>query len=221
METKNTLKDIGFWALIVIGIGLVVGGMIYLISRQQTSSNENPPTIETAMAVDDWVLGNRDAKVVITEYSDLQCPACGYYHPVLKDLMKEFGDRVALVYRHFPLSIHPYANTMAYAADAAGKQGKFWEMHDLIFESQNEWTNDSAGAVEDRIFRFAETLKLNIEQFKKDFESNDLRNNAERHVVGNSKTNLYYTPTFFLNGKLIENPKSYDEFRNVILEALK
>jgi protein-disulfide isomerase len=78
----------------------------------------------------------------LIEYSDFQCPACGFYFPLLKKLEEEFGENIAIVYRHFPLSsVHPNAKFAAYAAEAAGKQGKFWEMHDLIFTNQSEWSD--------------------------------------------------------------------------------
>ncbi len=88
----------------------------------------------------DWVRGDRKSKVVITEYSDFQRPACGAYFPIVEQAHDEFGDKIAFVYRHFPLvNLHPYAEPMARAAEAAGKQGKFFEMYSLIFTNQTKW----------------------------------------------------------------------------------
>ncbi len=90
----------------------------------------------------DWVRGDKTSKVVVTEYSDFQCPACGAYYPMVEQINKELGDKIAFVYRHFPLvNIHQFAEPMARAAEAAGKQGKFWEMYSLIFTNQSKWAH--------------------------------------------------------------------------------
>ena len=161
---KKVIRQIASWFSVIAGIGLIVGGMIYLISRQGPSSPGGPVAIEITIASDDWVKGNKDAKVVLIEYSDFQCPACALYYPVLNKFSEEFGDRLAIVYRHFPLPQHQHAKSMAYAAEAAGKQGKFWEMHDMIFDNQRSWTNQRN--VKDTVLGYAKTLGLNIEQFE-------------------------------------------------------
>jgi protein-disulfide isomerase len=112
-----------------------------LAGKPVVPSTEGNATIPNIVAQDDWVKGNKDSKVIVVEYSDFQCPACAAYFPMVEQVMDEYKDKVAFVYRHFPLtSIHPHAEPMARAAEAAGKQGKFWEMYELIFKNQNAWS---------------------------------------------------------------------------------
>lgn len=217
MEHKPR-KQIIFWTAIIIGIGLVVAGMIWLVSLQAAKPASSNITIENTIASDDWVKGNRNAKVVLVEYSDFQCPACALYSPLLNTLSDEFGDRLAFVYRHFPLPSHKNSKPMVYVAEAAGMQGKFWEMSDLIFEGQTEWAVEND--VKNTVVSYAESLGLSVDQFVKDFDSSELRKRLDENFRKNDRIGITYTPTFFLNGKRISNPKSYAEFKNIIAEAI-
>lgn len=112
-----------------------------LAGKPVVPSVDGNVTIPNTITADDWVKGKKDSKVVLVEYSDFQCPACAAYFPMVEQVMDEYKDKVAFVYRHFPLiSIHPYAEPMARASEAAGKQGKFWEMYQLIFKNQTAWS---------------------------------------------------------------------------------
>lgn len=112
-----------------------------LAGKPVVPSTEGNATIPNVVTADDWVKGKKDSQVILVEYSDFQCPACAAYFPMIERVMDEYKDRVAFVYRHFPLTgIHPYAETMARASEAAGKQGKFWEMYQLIFKNQSVWS---------------------------------------------------------------------------------
>lgn len=104
-------------------------------------ASDGETKIPNTINSDDWIQGNKDSKIVLIEYSDFQCPACASYFPITKKLTEEFSDKIVFVYRHYPLvNIHPYAEPMARAAEAAGKQGKFWEMYELIFANQATWS---------------------------------------------------------------------------------
>ncbi len=201
----------------LIAIVVVVGG-VFLIASSGGASIE-PPFEKGVLHPLDNVKGSREAKVVLMEYSDFQCPACRTYYPVLRQLTTEFGDEVAFVYRHFPLTtIHPNAEFAARAAEAAGKQGKFWEMHDLLFEKQNEWASEADIAT---IFqKYAELLGLNVEQFNIDWRSKEIKNLVSAERVHALKSGLQGTPTFFVNGVQIQNPNSIDEFRSIIKSAI-
>lgn len=168
----------------------------------------------------DHVKGNASSTVVLMEYSDFQCPACRSYYPIMRQLTQEFGDRVAFVYRHFPLTtLHRNAEFAARVAEAAGKQGKFWEMHDLLFEKQNEWANlaDPYPAFES----YATLLDLSISQFKTDWTSKEVKDLVKAEITHALKSGLQGTPSFFINAKQIENPKSAEEFRVFIKQALE
>jgi len=172
------------------------------------------------IAQNDWVKGNKNAQVVIIEYSDFECPACAVYAPVAKKLFeeKELKNRFALVYRHFPLQQHLAAVPAAYAAEAAGKQGKFWEMHDMLFEKQEEWSK--ASDVKKTFLAYARALKLNEEQFVKDSESSPTRERVQNDLNIGNRLQINATPTFFVNGEQIQNPSSYEEFKKIISAAL-
>lgn len=168
----------------------------------------------------DNVKGNASSSVVFVEYSDFQCPACRSYYPMMRQLTTEFGDRVAFIYRHFPLSgIHPNAEPAAWAAQAAARQGKFWEMHDLLFEKQNEWS-DKADILP-LLESYASLLGLSGEQFRTDISSREIRDFVNAQEFNALKIGLTSTPTFFVNGIQIKNPTSIETFRTVLNEALR
>ena len=143
----------------------------------------------------DHAQGNLEADLVIVEYGDYQCPYCGAAYPVLKELMKEFGSQIKFVFRNFPLSeMHKYARPAAIAAEAANLQGKFWEMHDAIYENQRDLN-------ENLIMKLAEQLKLNIPQFEKDLESTELADKVDSDFESGIISGVNGTPSFFVNGK--------------------
>jgi len=215
-KLKRLYRRIALWLLAALVVGCGIFGMVKLASRP---ANQTGLAITVdAVNAEDWVKGNRDAKVVLIEYSDFQCPACAFYYPLLKRISEEFGDKLAIVYRHFPLPQHQNAKSAAYAAEAAGRQEKFWEMHNLIFENQKDWKDKRSA---DEIFiNYAQTLNLNLDQFKTDFASKEIRKKVENAYNNAVRLGLNSTPTFFLNGKKITNPRNYEDFRNIILQAI-
>lgn len=208
--------------IILGGIGLVVvsaAGIILLATKGGSALRQSAALVD-AVADYDWASGPRTAPVTLVEYSDFQCPACGAYYPVLKELMKEYDGRIRFVYRHFPLrAIHAHADFAARAAEAAGKQGKFWEMEALLFEHQRDWA-ESANA-EGLITEYAVSLGLDRGRFESDVNSREVSQKVEKDFQGGLASGVNATPTFFLNGKKLENPKSYDEFRNTITAELE
>jgi len=210
--TSNNLKSfIWIGLLVVIFVALMVWGV--------ETSGINPPFDINKIHPLDYVKGNASSTVLLVEYSDFQCPACRSYYFATKQLNVEFGDKVAFVYRHFPLnSIHRNAEPAAMAAEAARKQGKFWEMHDLLFEKQAEWSN--IADIETIFESYAKLLNLSVEQFRSDFRSSDTRNFVRAQGANAMKLKLQGTPTFFVNGKQIENPSSIETFRTIIKNAI-
>jgi protein-disulfide isomerase len=185
-----------------------------------TKGAEIKPSFEVGVIHQlDNIKGNPEAKIIITEYSDFQCPACRTYYFLTKELMVEFGDEVAFVYRHFPLTqIHANAEFAARASEAAGKQGKFWEMHDILFEKQSEWSNvaDIAPLFES----YAKLIDISVEQFRSDWQSREIKDLVRAQKTSAIKLDLPGTPSFFINNKQIENPGS-EAFRSIIKEALQ
>lgn len=162
----------------------------------------------------DWVKGNKKAKAALIEYSDFQCPACAAYQPIVKKLSETYGNRIAIVYRHFPLPQHKNAEKAAYAAEAAGRQDKFWEMHDLIFKNQEDWS-ESPDA-EKLFLAYAKELKLNENQFNKDVKSETVKQKIADNLVSGQKLSVNATPTFFLNGEKLENISNFENFKKLI-----
>ena len=207
---------------IVIGVGTAVVAALFAWNwflNKGTAGDALQDAASILTITDtDWTKGNPDASVVLIEYSDFECPACAAYYPVVKRLVEEYGDRVMFVYRHFPLTnIHHEALSAAFAAEAAGAQGKFWEMHDMLFERQGEWAG-TANATE-VLFVFAEELSLDMERFANDTDDKTILNNIERSYKDGFSIGVNGTPTFFLNGTRITNPQSYEAFKTVVESA--
>lgn len=152
-------------------------------------------SLKPSVNSNDHIQGNANSELVIVEYGDYQCPYCGAAYPVLKELMKEFGNQVQFVFRNFPLSeMHQYARPAALAAEAANVQGKFWEMHDAIYENQQQLN-------ENLLTEIAEKLNLNMTQFKEDLQSSKLAEKVDSDFESGVISGVNGTPSFFVNGK--------------------
>jgi protein-disulfide isomerase len=142
----------------------------------------------------DQTQGNDQAKIKIVEYGDFQCPHCSKAHNVIKEIQSSFGDQILFVFRNFPLQeSHRYANIAAQAAEAAGMQDKFWEMHDAILENQEQLN-------EDFLDNLAEKLGLDMEQFERDLNSEEITNKVEDDFESGVRSGVNGTPSFFVNG---------------------
>ena len=169
---------------------------------------------------DATIAGNFEkGKAVLVEYADFQCPACGLYYPLVKQLKEEFGDKMELTYKHFPLrSIHKNADLAARASEAALLQGKFWEMHSMLYEKQSEWSNsDQALSL---FTAYAMSIGIDRTRFMADVESDVVKDKVNRDYQDGLGLRVNGTPTFFLNGKKIINPRSYDEFKKLIQDQI-
>ena len=153
-----------------------------------------PGKLTPPVSKSDHVLGSPDAMVELVEFGDYQCPHCGAAHPMLKQIRKTFGKKLRFVFRHFPLSnVHEYALPAALAAEAAAKQHKFWEMHDMIYEHQAQLNGYA-------LLDFALELRLNIPLFKMDMQDPLLAEKVERDFESGVRSGVNGTPSFFING---------------------
>ncbi|PIR44083.1 disulfide bond formation protein DsbA [Candidatus Wolfebacteria bacterium CG10_big_fil_rev_8_21_14_0_10_31_9] len=202
------------WGLIILGIaGIVLA--IFAIVTNNSGTQSNPANLITPVSDLDWVRGVKDAKVVLVEYSDFQCPACAYYYFQVKKLETDFNGKLKVVYRYFPLEqIHKYARLSARVAESAGKQGKFWEMHDLLFNNQEAWTNSPDATP--LFASYANELNLDMNKFVQDINSFDIDNKINSDYEDGAKQGILGTPTFFVNGKKMGNIGSYEEFKKII-----
>jgi len=215
-KSGSNKKNLKFFVWIIILAVLAFAGY-KLFTSASASSESILATIE--LKETDNIKGNKEASVTLIEYGDFQCPACANYYPLLKDLNKDFPDDLKIVYRHFPLiQVHKNALSAAKASEAASKQGKFWEMHNLLFEKQEEWAED--GNAKDKFMSYAESLGLDIELFKSDFDSKQVQDRISDDMASGNNLKVNATPTFFLNGNKV-SPRSYDEFKNLVDREIK
>lgn len=199
---------------ILIIVAIIIGVAAFLFLTQPAEDTEQgTPSNHT--------VGANAEKVTLVEYGDFQCPACGSYFPILKQVKEAYGDRITFQFRHFPLeSIHVNARAGSRAAEAAGLQGKFWEMHDVLFERQASWqdTSDPVSTFE----AYAQEIGVaDMDKFREDYRSSAV--NAVINADLNEGRNLGVssTPTFILNGeKLDDNPPSSLEAFKALIDPL-
>ena len=197
------------FSAVVIGL---LGGLI--IWTRATNPTTDVSKIDNnsilAASVDsgniaDHVKGNKESKVLLVEYGDFQCPGCGSANPSVSTLMEEYGDRVALVFRNFPLtSIHPNAKVAAAAAESAGLQGKYWEMHDFLYQNQSAWSSLDANKRTNAFVSYASQLGLDTAKFTEGLTNPDVSKKISFDVALGKQNSVNSTPTFFLNGKLLD-----------------
>ena len=200
----------------IIGILVVVG----IIAGATMLSNKNEPA--TTASQSNNISGKVDAKVTLTEYGDFQCPACGAFEPIVAQVKEEFKDQLKFEFKHFPLvQIHPNATAAHRAAQAAANQGKFWEMHDAIYANQQSWSN--ASGVQSIFEQYARSLELDMDKYLSDANSSETLAVINADVTGGKALGISSTPTFLINGKIIEDPTSINTiegFRSVIQQAV-
>lgn len=203
-----------FWIILTVVIVAMIG--VFIVTKKDTPkvTIEGDPRKVSKI---DHVRGAENAAVTLIEYADFQCPGCGSYYPILKSLEQTYEGKVRFVFRHFPLTqIHPNAFAASRAAEAAGKQNKFFEMHDKLFETQQAWGQTTTN--QQSLFEgYAKELGLDIVKFKADYVSGETADRINLDVTTGQETfGVNSTPTFILNGNKISNPKDIDSFKKVI-----
>jgi protein-disulfide isomerase len=194
---------------------LLVFGLEHLASQDETVSSASTQVTDA----DTKVQGNKDAAVTLLEYSDFQCPACATYEPLVQKLHEEFPDTLKIVYRYFPLTtIHKNAMISAKAAEAAHRQGKFWEMHDQLFSHQEDWAQ--LGDPTAKFQEYATTVGLNIDQFNTDMKDSSIGDAVKSDQDMGTAASIPGTPTFFLNGTKLAGPQNYEEFKKLVEDEL-
>ncbi|MGM0506612.1 MAG: DsbA family protein [Bacteroidota bacterium] len=198
---NKTLQK-GAWVAFIV----VVVGVLSYAFRSGDSTEPSAPTESTAI--------ENPQPVEILKYSDYQCPACKVYVPLENELKREFGELVTIEYRHFPLGGHAHAELAARVVEAATEQGEREAMHDRIFEEQENWSDGDAP----ELFReYANDLGLDMEQFEEDLNSEEIRERVERQRAEGERRQVQATPTYFINGRrLQQNPQSYEQFRSIV-----
>jgi protein-disulfide isomerase len=213
LNKKSSFKRALIWIGVVILIALSIWGLVKI--AKPPSINQQTGNL-SAVSTTDWVEGNKDSTNILIEYGDFQCPACGAYYPLVNQLVKDQGQNFKFVFRNFPLQQHQNAKPAAYAAGAAGKQGKFWEMYGMLFENQNNWSN--LGDATDTFVGYARSIGLNVDQFNTDRVSADVKDKVQSDSQSGLDALVNATPSFFYNGTKVQ-PGSYDEFVQLVKQA--
>lgn len=190
------------WVIIGVIAVALFGGAIWYASISAEKNNEGIEVIE-------HIKGNAEATVVLTEYSDLQCPACAAFVPAVKEVTDTYGDSLRFEYKHFPLPTHRFAVQAAVAAEAAGQQDKFFEYHDLLFENQPTWSQSAAP--QPFFLQYAEELGLDIDLFRRHMNSSLLREQVQTQFAEGRALGVTGTPSFFLNGERMQI-QTYQDF---------
>ncbi len=210
--------------MVIVGAIIVAGIIAIYLSRQGTAAETTSAAGNsiTPLASADGsgrIRGAADAPLTLVEYGDYQCPTCGQYHPIVSELLSRYHGKLKLEFHHFPLvQMHPHAMAAALAAESAGDQGKFWEMNDLLFEHQNDWSrNPNAEGI---FLQYALQLGLDSNRFMQAMRSPDTQARVLADVTRGNKI-VQGTPTFILNGQVMPDLPNLEEFSARIAGQLK
>jgi protein-disulfide isomerase len=210
---------IAFFALVAIVFGNKQE--VNLAAQAQPTADapqaQAAPTEEPAAAAvpaidgDDYVFGNKNADVVIIEYTDFECPFCARHFETAQQIKKEYGNKIAFVTRHFPLSFHPSAQKAAEASECAGDQGKFWEMYEELFAL------NTAGTMSVAEFKAsAKSLGLNTSKFNKCLDNGTFAEKVKSQQAGGGLAGVSGTPATFINGQFISGALPFENFKSII-----
>lgn len=204
IRRKSRMTKMYVWS----GIGIAVIAAVWFVFQAQGGGT-------TTVAPDnDPFVGGANASVVVTEYSDFQCPACKAAQPVVKQVIDAYGDKIKFVYSNFPLSIHQNSQQSARAGECAFDQGKFWEYHDKLFDEQENWSNLSDP--KETFVGYARDLGLNEATFISCYDGTDAKNRVEHDLQEGNAAHINSTPTFVINGQKISGAQPFDKFKSII-----
>jgi len=172
-------------------------------------------SLKSPVTVEDHAQGNLEAPILLVEYGDYECPHCGHAHPIVKQIQKKFGKQLAFVFRNFPLNeIHPNAEAAAESAEFAGTHQRFWEMHDAIFENQENLAPEL-------LIELAETLKLSAEELERSLEAGTFTARVKKDFMSGVRSGVNGTPTFFINGVRHDGSFEFGELAQAVQSHLK
>ncbi|HLE48937.1 MAG TPA: thioredoxin domain-containing protein [Patescibacteria group bacterium] len=218
-ETIKQTNSQKIQKLFFIAVGIVIVGFLGFKAYSYFSAPvETVSQSLYSISGTDWVRGNQDAQVTIIEYGDFECPACAIFSELVNDVYEKYKDKAKFTFRHFPLPQHTKAMIGSRAAEAAGRQGKFWDMHDFLFSHQEEWVKDSNS--KDKVYEYARQMGLDMDKFDRDYNSDEVKNKIEADSNGGYQLRVNATPTFFVNGKKLDNIRGREDFYQVVEKEL-
>src|SRR6184192_4272382 len=204
--------------VIVLAVAVAAGAAVYL-SRQPDQPEDSAVPTHADIKGGGHIRGPVNASLTLVEFGDYQCPSCGAYHPLVKEILNRYPQKLRLEFHHFPLvSIHPNSMMASMAAEAAGEQGHYWEMHDALFEHQREWS-DSPNA-EPIFVALASRFGLDTNRFMQGLRSPQLQDRILRDVEQGQNAKVDAVPTFFINGERVHIKLSMEDFVQVIQARL-
>ena len=199
------------WIIVAVLCTAVLGGLVWLSrSAQVDVTTVDITAIQKASSangnISDHTSGNMQSKVILIEYADFQCPGCGSAAPVLKEVTEKYKDQLGFIFRNFPLySSHPNAFAAASAAEAAGLQGKFWEMHDYLYANQNSWNQLVGQERTDYFTSTATQLGINSQTFTTNLTDPNIKKKIDFDVALGKKALVTGTPSLYLNGENVSD----------------
>ncbi len=201
------------WIIFTVAVLALLGGLVAWtrianppIDLTGVENNSIVAASDQNGNIADHSMGSESNKIILVEFGDYQCPGCEGAYPNVKTLMEEYGNDVTLVFRNFPLtSIHPNARAAAATAEAAGLQGKFWEMHDMLYGNQDDWNSLDTSKRTDIFNSYATTLGLDLEKFKTDVAAKPVTQKINFDLALGKSVKVTGTPTFFLNGEQLDD----------------
>lgn len=202
----------------------IVGDARNVIRGSEASTSEESSddveASESAEASDEPAQPPADQVVItVTEFSDFQCPACKAAAPIKDQLISLYPDNVEFIYRHFPLtSIHPNAPLAAQAAEAAAGFGKFWEMHDMLFERQLDWTDMSNAQAREAFISYAEELEIPNQDFTEALDSDTVKTAVQSDINDGNALQVNSTPTFYVNTQKVSAPEVLSTVQQLLQE---
>ena len=210
--------------VIVILVALATFGSGTILYRAKRPQLHDIPASQSVQANGDkesaHIRGDPDAPVTLEEFGDFQCPPCGQFAGFVQELLREYNSRLRVVFRNYPLPGHEHAREAAQAAEAAGLQGKFWEMYDTLYREQSLWSN--ASNARELFESYAGTLGLDVDQFKKDMDGDKVRERINSDHALADFLGVKVTPTLFINNRAIDqkdkNPEGVRAAINAALE---
>ena len=218
------------WVVFIAIVVAIIGGMVYMSGQNKLDvSDISEEKMEGIIGAEerngnlaDHTTGNTKAKVVLIEYGDYQCPGCSTAAPKAKALAEKYKDNMMLIFRNFPIpSLHPNARAAAAAAESAGIQGKFWEMHDMLYSNQDAWSEAAINERTEIFVGYADELGLDKEKFKKDLSDAQITKKINFDVAVGRNQGVTGTPTFYLNGEQVEATDDADYLETAVKKAFK
>ncbi|KKT32221.1 hypothetical protein A2394_00715 [Candidatus Woesebacteria bacterium RIFOXYB1_FULL_42_36] len=212
----------------LVTVAILIGG-IFLFTKDGDSS-VSPQVVSNSLLVPQnaiitsgfsngiYLPASASASLTLVEFGDYECPACGVYSPFIKQLLIDFPGEINYVFRNYPLPQHKNAPISSYAVEAAGLQGKYWEMQERVYETQGVWSGlaDPTGL----FMGYAKDLNLDLNRFTSDIGSDTVKDKVDNDKKDGDLVGITETPTFYLNGKKIILAGSYDQLKKLVESAL-